>query len=131
MAAVRAAILLALALASTAQAEDGPFETPAAPVTAEAARPEPGRIPPRAPLPIRAYRAAARFQGPRCPHRPSCSAYAAEAIHAHGPILGSFAGAARLLRGSRSSAAAPLPRTEDGALWDPLQASTFFLGDGR
>jgi len=113
--------------ASPAGADDWPFETPGGPVTREVA---PDRIePPAAPLAIRAYRAAARFQGPRCRHRPSCSAYAASALHRFGPVLGSFVGAARLLRGERSSALRPLPRDAAGHFLDPLEASTFFLMD--
>ncbi len=122
------AIMLVIAWGAP-RAEDGPFATPAAPVTNDAADRAPEvRAPPVA-LTIRTYRFATRFQGPRCPHRPSCSAYAAEALHRHGAVLGSFLGVARLLRGDRSSALKPLDRAEDGGLLDPLRASTFFLAE--
>lgn len=117
----------ALLAAEAARGEDGPFDTPGHPVTADAAPPRHGEAAAPLPLTIRTYRAASRFQGPRCPHRPSCSAYASQAIHRHGRILGSFIGAARLLRGARSSAVRPLPRTADRGLVDPVEASTFFL----
>ncbi len=125
--------VLSIVAWGTALADDGPFDTPQAPVTTDAAAraPRVRATPTPVPLTVEAYRAAARFQGPRCPHRPSCSAYAAEALHRHGPVLGSFIGAARLLRGGRSSALKPLERAQDGGLLDPLRASTFFLEGPR
>lgn len=121
--------VLALLATVPALAADGPFGSPGFPVTSDAAPPEAPAARRAAPLPIRAYRRATRFHGPRCPHRPSCSAYAAEAMARHGVVLGSFIGAARLLRGTRSSALRPLDRDPDGALLDPLPESTFFLED--
>jgi hypothetical protein len=121
------ALLVTLVAVTPARADDGPFDSPGHPVTAEAASlraPTPA-IP--IPLLIQAYRRLASFQGPRCPHRPSCSAYAAEAMHRHGFLLGSFIGVSRLLRGERSSALRLLDRDEDGGLLDPLEAATFFL----
>jgi hypothetical protein len=121
------ALLVTITTAGPVLADDGPFDSPGHPVTAEAA---PARAPTPAipiPLPIGAYRRLASFQGPRCPHRPSCSAYAAEAMHRHGPLLGSFIGVSRLLRGERSSALRLLDRDADGGLLDPLEAATFFL----
>jgi hypothetical protein len=79
------------------------------------------------PFPFRAYQALSRFDGPRCPHRPSCSAYALEAVRRHGAVLGAFVTVGRLLRGGRSSALRPLPRDADGLYLDPLEASTSFL----
>jgi putative component of membrane protein insertase Oxa1/YidC/SpoIIIJ protein YidD len=124
----RLVLLLAVLAASRARAGEGPFDAPGFPVTAEAAPAARAVRTASVPLTIRAYRAAGRFQGARCAHRPSCSAYAAEALHRHGPVLGSFVGVARLLRGARSSALRPLARDGRGALLDPLEASTFFLG---
>jgi len=123
--------LAALAAAPAGRSADGPFDAPGHPVTSDAAGGAAGGRTVPTPLPIRAYRAAARFQGPRCPHRPICSAYASEAIHRHGAILGSFVGVARLLRGARSSAARPLSRAPDGGLVDPIEDSTFFLSGAR
>jgi hypothetical protein len=121
------ALLVTLAAAAPALADDGPFGSPGHPLTDEVARPgpRPGDGPP--PLSIWAYRQLAGFQGPRCPHRPSCSAYAAQAMRRHGPLLGSFIGVSRLLRGERSSALRLLERDPDGGLLDPLEAATFFL----
>jgi hypothetical protein len=127
----RCALLSAalLVAAGPARGDDGPFDVPGHPVTADAA-PSAAPPPEPAPLAIRAYRAVSRFHGPRCPHRPSCSAYAAQALRRFGPVLGSFAGVARLLRGARSSAVRPLPVAPDGGLLDPLEASTSFLEAG-
>lgn len=50
-------------------------------------------------VPIAAYR---RWVSPalprRCRYEPTCSAYATEAIHRHGPIRGTLLGLWRLLR---------------------------------
>jgi hypothetical protein len=124
--------VLALAIhAAPAPADDAPFGSGGHPVTADA-MPVSGPAPrDPAPLAIRAYRWASAFQGPRCPHQPSCSAYASQALRRHGAVLGSFIGVARLLRGSRSSALRPLGRAPGGAWLDPLEDSTFFLEDRR
>ena len=119
--------MVTMAAASPALADDGPFDSPGHPVTAEAAPARAGTPTTPPSLPIWAYRKLASFQGPRCPHRPSCSAYAAEAMHRHGPLLGSFIGVSRLLRGERSSALRMLDHDADGGLLDPLEAATFFL----
>ncbi len=123
--------MLTLFAAAPARGTDGPFDSPRFPVTVDAAPTAGAGRDAATPLSIRAYRAASRFQGPRCPHRPRCSAYASEALSRHGPILGSFVGAARLLRGARSSALRALDRAPDGALLDPLSGSTFFLEGAR
>jgi hypothetical protein len=130
-----AVAVLTLAVSLPARGEGGPFGSPGHPVTADAAAPAaPRDAAPRdarpAPFPVQAYRRLAGFQGPRCPHRPSCSAYAAEAVHRHGTLLGGLLGVARLLRGTRSSALRPLDRAPDGGLLDPLDDTAFFL-DGR
>jgi hypothetical protein len=119
--------LLMTLLAAPALAFEGPFDAPGHPVTADAAPDPAAPTSAEPPVTIWAYRKLAGFQGPRCPHRPSCSAYAVEAVHRHGPLLGSFIGVARLLRGQRSSALRLLDRDAEGGLLDPLEAATFFL----
>jgi putative component of membrane protein insertase Oxa1/YidC/SpoIIIJ protein YidD len=123
----RVALLVTLALATPARADDGPFDAPGHPVTRDAAAAQTATSSTSPPLSIWVYRELASFQGPRCQHRPSCSAYAAEAMNRHGPFLGSFIGVSRLLRGERSSAIRLLDRDARGGLIDPLEAATFFL----
>ncbi|BDG01994.1 membrane protein insertion efficiency factor YidD [Anaeromyxobacter oryzae] len=98
---------------------------------AAAARPsrgaEPERPPEAARLLLSGYALLSRLDGPRCPHRPSCAAYAREAVTRHGLVLGGFIGVSRLLRGERSSALRLLPRAADGGILDPLEEATFFL----
>jgi hypothetical protein len=120
------ALLLAAALAAGV----GPFATPAAPVTADAGRTRaaPASDADVAELPRRAYRATVgQFQGPRCPHAPSCSAYAAQAVRRHGLVAGGVIAAQRLLRGERSSAVRALRRDAAGRWVDPLEDATFWL----
>lgn len=79
------------------------------------------------------YRLAlTRVDGPRCFHRPTCSAYAFEAARRRGAI-GLFLGMDRLYRGHLDSPLRRLPRVRlpDGSirLHDPLEFSDFFLGD--
>lgn len=121
------ALLVTVVATGPALGDEGPFDSPRHPVTAEAMPVRVTTLAIPVPLPIGAYRKLASFQGPRCPHRPSCSAYAAEAIHLHGALLGSFIGVSRLLRGERSSSLRLLDRDADGGLLDPLEAATFFL----
>jgi len=69
------------------------------------------------------------IDGPRCPHRPTCSAYAREAISRHG-VVGLWLAYDRLLRGAQSSAARPLPvALQAGRIvfLDPLEESTFWF----
>jgi putative membrane protein insertion efficiency factor len=48
---------------------------------------------------IRAYQVAlSPFLGSACRFAPSCSEYAIEALHRHGPIRGSWIGARRIAR---------------------------------
>jgi putative component of membrane protein insertase Oxa1/YidC/SpoIIIJ protein YidD len=112
----------------------GPFATPGHPVTRDAAFAAP---PPREggdrslELPWRAYRATiGAFQGPRCPHSPSCSLYARAAVRRHGLVAGLVLTVPRLLRGERGSGFALLPRDEEGRLVDLLDDATFWLGGG-
>ena len=65
-----------------------------------------------------------RIDGPRCLHRPSCSAYAGQAVARHGLVLGWWMSLNRILRGARSSALRMLPRIRSGRgiLWaDPVK----------
>jgi len=49
--------------------------------------------------PIRAYQVlVSPLLGPRCRFYPSCSAYAIEAVRTHGPLIGHYLAARRLLR---------------------------------
>jgi len=119
---------LALAAALAGAPVPPPFDAPGRPLTAEVREiPASPRVE-EAPYVYRAYQLLSRFDGPRCPHRPSCSAYALQAVRRHGVVLGAFATVGRLLRGRRSSALRPLPRDADGLYLDPLEASTSFLG---
>jgi hypothetical protein len=127
------AVLLAAAPSAPAF---GPFGGRDHPVTRDArpaARPEPGRAPGSGflRLPWLAYRAGAGFQGPRCPHRPSCSVYALQAVDAHGPLVGAWLTVNRLLRGAGGPGRRPLPRDADGRPLDPLERADFFLARGR
>lgn len=124
------ALLCALPMAASGGAAPPPFPAPSHPVTSDAVAHAPGeraRTEPPAPLTIRGYRLLSGFSRGRCPHHPSCSAYAAEAMHRLGPVEGSFAAVDRLLRGDRSSALRLLPRGADGLLADPLEAALPFL----
>ncbi len=75
------------------------------------------------------------IDGPRCAHRPTCSAYARRALARHGLPLGLWLAMGRLLRGAHSSALRRLPvvpgpggpylldRLPDAAFWRPGYAS--------
>lgn len=121
----------ALLLASALGAGFGPFATRRAPVTADArgahasARAE---APAAIELPWRAYRASVgSFQGPRCPHAPSCSVYSLQAVRRHGWLAGGVLAAQRLLRGTRSSSVRGLARDAEGRYVDRLEDATFWL----
>ncbi|HEX9308651.1 MAG TPA: membrane protein insertion efficiency factor YidD [Anaeromyxobacter sp.] len=124
-----------IVLASALAAGFGPFATPRAPVTSDAARvarDEPLDVAAPVHAPWRAYRATVgAFQGARCPHVPSCSLYAARAVDRYGLLAGGVVAAQRLLRGPRSSALRALPRAADGRWIDRLDDATFWLGQGR
>jgi hypothetical protein len=69
------------------------------------------------------------IDGPRCAHRPTCSAYAMQAVRRHG-VVGLWLAYDRLLRDARSSAVRRLPvALERGRIvyLDPLEESTFWL----
>jgi putative component of membrane protein insertase Oxa1/YidC/SpoIIIJ protein YidD len=125
---IGSATLLAAVLASGF----GPFATPGHPLTRDAAptaaAPTPGRGDLSLELPWRAYRTTiGLFQGPRCPHAPSCSLYAREAVRRHGLAAGLVVAVPRLLRGERGSGLSLLPRDRDGRLVDVLEDATFWL----
>ena len=65
-----------------------------------------------------------KIDGPRCMHRPSCSAYAVQSISRYGIIQGLFLTLARLWRGADSSALRRLPAC-GGKFCDPPSASEF------
>ena len=70
------------------------------------------------------------IDGPRCSHRPTCSAYAREALDRYGLVVGVWLTYDRLLRDARSSPVRLLPaRLEAGRIvyLDPLTESTFWL----
>lgn len=80
-------------------------------------------------VPWSAYRTVVgSFQGPRCPHTPSCSVYALSAVGRYGLVAGGVVTVPRLLRGARSSAVLALPRAADGRLVDLLEDATFWMG---
>lgn len=110
----------------------GPFATPGHPVTRDAvlvAAPGDVRGDLSLELPWRAYRATVgAFQGARCPHVPSCSLYAREAVRRHGLAAGLVLTVPRLLRGARGSGYALLRRDAEGRLLDLLDDATFWLG---
>lgn len=125
-----------VALLTAAVVGFGPFPTITHPVTSEAKRPEQAWRPDAGQVaytPWRLYRASVgSFQGPRCPHTPSCSAYALEAVRREGLVLGGAIAAHRLFRGARSSSVRLLLRDPSGRWMDTLEDATFwFRGSGR
>ncbi|MFH0810136.1 MAG: membrane protein insertion efficiency factor YidD [Pseudomonadota bacterium] len=73
-------------------------------------------------------RVVAPVDGTRCPSRPSCSHYAAEAVKTHGPLLGAFMAADRLIHEASEADHAPLVTTPEGyKIDDPLSANDFWL----
>ena len=115
-------------------AAPGPFGDARHPVTREVgARPSPRALPSEGDFLGVAHllyrRVISPIDGPRCSHRPSCSAYAREALGRHG-FVGLWLSYDRLLRDGRSSAVRGLPvLLQDGRLYylDPLTESTFWL----
>jgi hypothetical protein len=69
------------------------------------------------------------IDGPRCSHRPTCSAYAREAISRYG-VVGFWLAYDRLLRDAHSSSVRQLPvalRQGRIVFLDPLEESTFWF----
>ncbi len=68
------------------------------------------------------------LDGPRCPMYPTCSAYARQALHKHGPLLGIFMTADRLIHEGD-----PIEQQEAIVKWghrryfDPLRYNDFWL----
>jgi len=129
------AALVFLLVAAQDGPDFGPFGDALHPVTRDAAGVSPaGRAAPAGSgflrVPWLAYRAAAGFQGPRCPHRPSCSVYALQAVDAHGPLLGAWLTVNRLYRAAEGPRG-PLRRDARGLLLDPLEDADFWLPRGR
>jgi hypothetical protein len=66
--------------------------------------------------------------GITCPSRPSCSQYAAEAVRRHGPVLGSFMAADRMIHEVSEADHSALVRTPRGyKIDDPVSANDFWL----
>jgi len=73
-------------------------------------------------------RAVAPVDGIKCPSQPSCSRYAAEAVHKHGAWLGAFMAADRLIHELSEADYAPLVETPAGyKIYDPVSANDFWL----
>lgn len=73
--------------------------------------------------------ALSRIDGPRCAHRPSCSAFAQQALARHRLPLGFWMALDRLMRGAHSSALRTLPvvATPAGVLFvDELSDHAFW-----
>lgn len=68
--------------------------------------------------------------GPRCPSRPSCSAFAVEAVREEGPLLGSVLTAARLLSEGDEGGFSPYVFANGGwKIYDPPgREADLFLG---
>lgn len=66
--------------------------------------------------------------GDRCPMVPSCSAYAAQAIEKHGPVLGWMMACDRLVRCGRDEVTRSKKRWVSGQTLtvDPVQANDFW-----
>ncbi|WP_232293230.1 membrane protein insertion efficiency factor YidD [Stigmatella aurantiaca] len=112
-----------------------PFGDARHPVTHEVSRVQPSRR--EAPGDSQFLGVAYRFyqtvvtpmDGPRCAHRPTCSAYARQAIARHG-LVGLWLAYDRLLRDARSSQVRALPVVLEHGRFvylDPLEESTFWL----
>ena len=127
-------ILILAATTWTLSAAPPPFGSARHPVTREVARAAPVRreVPAGDFLQVAYlfYRTVVTpIDGPRCAHRPTCSAYAREAIGRHG-VVGLWLAYGRLLRDTRSSAARRLPVTLQAGrivFLDPLEESTFWF----
>jgi hypothetical protein len=126
--------VLAAASALNLSASPPPFGNARHPVTREVSSAAPmRREPPTGDFLGVAYgfyrNVVTQIDGPRCAHRPTCSAYAREAVSRHG-LVGLWLAYDRLLRGVHSSAVRQLPVTlQHGRIvfLDPLEESTFWL----
>lgn len=65
--------------------------------------------------------------GERCPMYPTCSSYALQAVRKHGPVIGFFMTADRLIHESDEMNQAPLIRSgETTRFFDPVEANDFW-----
>lgn len=72
-----------------------------------------------------------RVDGPRCPMYPTCSAYALQALHRHGPLTGTFLTVDRLLHELEPDARRELIRVGGRLRYnDPLERNDFWLTPG-
>lgn len=70
--------------------------------------------------------------GPRCGMFPTCSAYARGAVRKHGPLLGTFMAADRLMRDNGDARGYPLiERYGRLRLFDPVEANDFWWSGPR
>lgn len=68
------------------------------------------------------------IDGARCPMYPTCSAYARQALHKHGPLLGMFMTADRLMHeGDPIEQQEPIVKWGFKRYYDPLSYNDFWL----
>lgn len=68
------------------------------------------------------------IDGPRCPMYPTCSAYSLQALHKHGPAIGTFLTVDRLYReADPHEHDQPVNKWRRVRFFDPLQENDFWL----
>lgn len=68
------------------------------------------------------------IDGARCPMYPTCSAYSRQALHKHGPLLGMFMTADRLMHeGDPIEQQEPILKWGHRRFFDPLKYNDFWL----
>ncbi len=67
------------------------------------------------------------IDGPRCPMYPTCSSYSLQALHKHGPIIGTFLTVDRLYReGDPHERRRPIEKWGRIRFYDPLEDNDFW-----